>query len=89
LGSVECALSAEESVTSAAPEPDQPSANEPPAVLTRREREVTVLLAQGLTNRRIAQELFISERTVDNHVSNILKKLGLRSREQIAAQMAE
>ena len=57
--------------------------------LTRREKEVAALVAQGLPNRRIAQELFISERTVDHHVSNILKKLGLRSREQVAVQLAE
>ncbi len=53
--------------------------------LTAREREVALLVARGLTNRQIASELSISKRTVDNHVANILKKLGLRSRAQVAA----
>ena len=48
--------------------------------LTSREREVAVLIAQGLTNRRIAEQLVISRRTADRHVSNILDKLGLGSR---------
>ncbi len=52
--------------------------------LTRREREVAVLIGQGFTNRRIAEELGITERTVEVHVSKALKKLGLRSRTQIA-----
>jgi non-specific serine/threonine protein kinase len=50
---------------------------------------VARLLARGLTNRRIAEELFLSERTVHRHVSNVLKKLGVSSREQVAAKMAE
>jgi non-specific serine/threonine protein kinase len=54
--------------------------------LTRREREVAYLVARGLTNRQISEELFISERTVHAHVRKILKKLGLRSRAQIAAR---
>lgn len=53
--------------------------------LTRRQREIAVLVAQGLTNRRIATELRLSEHTVATHVAKILKKLGLRSRVQIAA----
>jgi predicted ATPase/DNA-binding SARP family transcriptional activator/DNA-binding CsgD family transcriptional regulator len=53
--------------------------------LTRREREVASLVVQGLTNRQIASELVISERTVDNHVTNIFKKFALTSREQVAA----
>jgi predicted ATPase/DNA-binding CsgD family transcriptional regulator len=52
--------------------------------LTRREREVAVLVARGLTNRAIASELVLSEHTVHHHVTNILKKLNLRSREQVA-----
>jgi DNA-binding NarL/FixJ family response regulator len=47
------------------------------------------LVAQGLTNRQIAKELVVSERTVENHVANLLKKLGLRSREQVAASMSQ
>jgi DNA-binding CsgD family transcriptional regulator len=49
-------------------------------LLTRRELQVMALIASGRTNRTIAEELAISERTVDRHVSNILTKLGLPSR---------
>ena len=57
-------------------------------ILTRREREIAELVAQGLTNRDIAGNLVISPRTVDTHVENILTKLGYRSRSQIAAWFA-
>ncbi len=53
--------------------------------LTPREREVALLLAGGLTNRQIAGELTISERTVTTHVDRILRKLGAASRSQVAA----
>jgi DNA-binding CsgD family transcriptional regulator len=53
-------------------------------VLTRREREVALLVARRLTNRQIAKELVISEHTVAAHLRRILKKLGLRSRAQIS-----
>jgi DNA-binding NarL/FixJ family response regulator len=43
------------------------------------------LIARGLPNRSIAEELYVSERIVETHVRRILKKLGLRSRTQIAA----
>jgi len=62
--------------------------NGPPdgrAGLTRREREVAALVADGLTNRQIAERLFISERTADGHLEHIREKLGVRSRSQIAA----
>ncbi|NNN37658.1 LuxR family transcriptional regulator [Streptomyces sp. S3(2020)] len=54
-------------------------------VLTRREREVAALVAQGLSNREIAERLVISKRTVDAHVEHILAKLGIGSRTQIPA----
>ncbi len=53
--------------------------------LTSREREVLALLAEGRTNRRIAEALFISESTAGVHVSNILGKLGVSSRTEAAA----
>jgi DNA-binding CsgD family transcriptional regulator len=52
--------------------------------LTPREREVADLVAQGLTNREIAKQLFLSERTAQNHVQHILTKLDLSNRSQIA-----
>ncbi len=57
---------------------------EPTPTLTRREEEIALLVARGLTNRRIAEELAISERTVSTHVGRISKKLGLRSRDEVA-----
>lgn len=55
------------------------------AGLTRRELEVAGLVAQGLTNREIAQRLFISERTADGHLEHIRDKLGVGTRAQITA----
>jgi DNA-binding CsgD family transcriptional regulator len=51
-----------------------------PFLLTKRETEVLGMLAKGQTNKKIATDLFLSERTVDRHVSNILSKLGVASR---------
>lgn len=59
-------------------------AAEPPAPLTRREREIAELVAEGLTSRDIAERLYLSERTVQNHVQHILTKLDLANRSQIA-----
>jgi LuxR family maltose regulon positive regulatory protein len=53
--------------------------------VTRREREVLGLLAEGLTNKQIAERLVVSEHTVHRHVTNILRKLGLPSRTAAAA----
>jgi DNA-binding CsgD family transcriptional regulator len=56
-----------------------------PTALTRREREVAALVAEGLTNREIAERLYISERTADGHLEHIREKLAMSSRAQVAA----
>jgi non-specific serine/threonine protein kinase len=61
----------------------------PLEALTKRERQVADLVAEGLTNRQIAAKLVISQRTVQGHVEHILTKLGFTSRTQIAASVAE
>jgi non-specific serine/threonine protein kinase len=53
--------------------------------LTEREREIALSIAQGRSNREIAEALVLSERTVATHVSNILAKLSFTTRAQIAA----
>jgi non-specific serine/threonine protein kinase len=57
-------------------------------ILTVRERQVADLIAQGLTNKGIAAELMISQRTAESHVERILAKLEFTSRAQIAAFVA-
>ena len=54
------------------------------ALLTRREYEIVGLISQGKSNLEIADDLFLSERTVKNHIHNILKKVNLQDRTQIA-----
>ncbi|MDQ3863197.1 MAG: tetratricopeptide repeat protein, partial [Actinomycetota bacterium] len=74
------------------PPPEEVSADlsaRSPHRLTPREREVALLVAQGLTNRRIAERLSISERTVTTHVGRSLKKLGLGARSSLAAWITE
>ena len=67
---------------------EAPEARRALAALTPREREIVPLVARGLTNREIAQELVISEGTARIHVERVLGKLGLRSRTQLAARYA-
>ena len=70
--------------------PQEPDATRPSDVaLTKREREVAALVAEGLSNRDIAARLVISRRTAEAHVEHILTKLGFSSRSQIATWMAE
>jgi non-specific serine/threonine protein kinase len=91
---IEYALSEEEERDAptlvAVPEQQPPPlADEPTERLTAREQEVALLVGRGLTNRQIALELSISERTVENHIGKILKKLGFSSRARIAAWVAQ
>ncbi|HYB47290.1 MAG TPA: response regulator transcription factor, partial [Streptosporangiaceae bacterium] len=57
--------------------------------LTNRQLEIARLIADDLTNRQIADRLFLSERTVETHITNILNKLGLNSRIQLSRWIAE
>ncbi|GAA2631403.1 hypothetical protein Adu01nite_26720 [Paractinoplanes durhamensis] len=62
---------------------DAPAAVTGPAALTPREREVAVLISDGLTNTELARRLYISPKTAAVHVSNILRKLGVSSRTEV------
>ncbi len=59
------------------------------AVLTDQERKILALIAEGKTNKEIANEIFLSDKTVKNYVSSILSKLNLRRRSEAAAFMAD
>ena len=73
-------------------EPAQASVRQSPRptepTLSAREREVALLIAEGLTNRQVAQRLVLSPRTVETHVARIMSRLGVDSRAQIAAWVA-
>ena len=56
-------------------------------LLTHREREVFELLVQDKTTRNIAQQLFISEKTVRNHISNVMQKLNVKGRSQAVVEL--
>jgi DNA-binding NarL/FixJ family response regulator len=73
---------------------DQQKEEEPDALpgLTGREQEILVLIGEGMTNRQIGQRLFLAEKTVKNHISRLLAKLGVERRIQaavIATQVQE
>ena len=57
--------------------------------LTEQERRILVLIAEGLTNREIAQRMFLAEKTIKNYVSSVLAKLGLERRTQAAVLAAK
>ena len=59
------------------------------AALTEREHTIAQLIAEGASNPEIAQRLFLSRKTVERHVSNLLKKVGVRNRAELAARVAE
>jgi non-specific serine/threonine protein kinase len=71
-----------------APKP-APVKSAPDTALTPRQLEIARLIADDLTNRQIADRLFLSERTVETHITNILNKLGLNSRIQLSRWIAE
>ena len=56
-------------------------------ILTKREREVFILLITNLTTREIASKLNISEKTVRNHISNVMQKLGVKGRSQAVVEL--
>ncbi|CAM3365731.1 MAG: Major transcriptional regulator of spore coat formation GerE [Hydrogenibacillus schlegelii] len=56
-------------------------------MLTKREREVFELLVQDKTTKEIAEQLFISEKTVRNHISNVIQKLGVAGRSQAVIEL--
>lgn len=68
--------------------PPRPAARRSATDLSPREEEVAVLVADGLSNRDIAERIYISERTAENHVQNILNKLGFTTRTQVATWVA-
>jgi DNA-binding CsgD family transcriptional regulator len=57
--------------------------------LSSREREVALLAANGLTSREIAERLFVSKRTVDNHLQRIYTKLGVTGRHELGSRLRE
>jgi DNA-binding CsgD family transcriptional regulator len=57
--------------------------------LTDREREIVRLIAEGASNPQIAQQLFLSRKTIERHISNLLKKIGVHNRAELVARVAE
>ena len=64
-------------------------AADPLDVLTDQERRILDLIGEGLTNRQIGERMFLAEKTVKNHVSSVLSKLGLQRRTQAAVLVTE
>ena len=66
-----------------------PAVHDPLEQLSDQERRILALIGEGLTNREIASRLFLAEKTVKNYVSNVLAKLGLQRRTQVAVLATE
>jgi len=86
---VEYALPEQIPLTPASPRQINPRLSNKSSTLNTRESEVAAMVAQGMSNRQRASELHLSERTIENHVSKILRKLDLASRTEIAAWATE
>ncbi|HLW48453.1 MAG TPA: tetratricopeptide repeat protein [bacterium] len=81
---IEYALTATETSPPETKEPEKPTSEKEVSLLTPREQQVAALIAQGLANREIASQLGITERTAETHVRNLLNKMKVNSRTQIA-----
>ena len=89
LGDAAGVIRALRAVLTAQSSPERPVQEEPPAaLLSRREREVLKLVAHGLNDREIAEQLIVSPHTVHRHVANIRHKLGRGSRTAAVAEAA-
>ncbi len=86
---LEQALALAEAVPGPAPAGDRRYVEVAGVKLTRRERDVALMVAKGMSNRQIAAKLVLTERTVEGHVENLLSKLGFHSRAGVAAWVAE
>ena len=64
---------------------DRTAGEDPAAALTGQEKRVLELIGQGLTNRQIAERMFLAEKTAKNYVSSLLAKLGMHRRAEAAA----
>ncbi|MGC5015740.1 response regulator [Streptosporangium sp. DT93] len=67
---------------------DQSARQDPLAALSDQERQILELIGEGLTNRQIGERMFLAEKTVKNYVSNLLAKLNMQRRTQVAAMAA-
>jgi DNA-binding CsgD family transcriptional regulator len=85
---VEDALGIATTSTQQQPPKPTPASRGPASPLTRREREIAGLIAEELTTREIAARLFLSERTVEAHVTHMFNKLGVNSRAQLTRWLA-